>query len=137
VSDTDRRIDSGLFAIELDAEGPFSSILRELVARVPGAMGAILADAEGEAVDQFAHRPTLEIRLIGAHWGVVLSQIRQHLRPFTGTMREVLIEGERSLTFIRPVDDDYFIVLETTRDAHLGNAFRELDRGVQRCRKEM
>lgn len=137
MSEFDGRLDSGLLSIEVEAEGPFAAILREIVARVPGAIGAILADSEGEAVDQFAHLPTYEIQIIGAHWGVVLSQVRKRLEPHTGGMREILIEGEHSTIFIRPVDDSYFIVLETARDAHLGSAFRELDRGAARCRREM
>jgi predicted regulator of Ras-like GTPase activity (Roadblock/LC7/MglB family) len=137
VSEIDRGLDSGLLSIKFESEEPFARILREIVARVPGAVGAILADAEGEAVDQFAHLSTLEMRLIGAHWGVVLSQLRERLGPYAGGMREILIEGERSIIFIRPVDDSYFIVLEAARDAHLGTAFRELDRGAARCRREM
>jgi predicted regulator of Ras-like GTPase activity (Roadblock/LC7/MglB family) len=57
----------------------FGDILRELVERVPGAVGAVFADWDGEPVDQFAHVPPLDIQLVGAHWGVVWSQAAQRL----------------------------------------------------------
>ena len=116
----------------------FGDILRELVERVPGAVGAVFADWEGEPVDQFAHIPALDIQLVGAHWGVVWSQAAQRLgRHGIGAIEELLIEGDRATVLVRSVTDGYFVVLATRRDAHLGTARRELLRGAQTLLGEM
>ena len=47
----------------------FGAILEEMVRRVPGAVGAVFADWEGEPVDQFAHIPPLDIQLVGRALG--------------------------------------------------------------------
>jgi predicted regulator of Ras-like GTPase activity (Roadblock/LC7/MglB family) len=116
----------------------FGDILKAMVERVPGAVGAVFADWEGEPVDQFAHVPPLEIQLVGAHWGVVWSQASARLgRHALGAVEELLIEGERAIVLVRSVTDRYFVVLATRRDAHLATARRELQRGAATLRSEM
>src|SRR5215472_6568427 len=100
-----------------------------MVERVPGAVGAVFTDWEGEPVDQFAHIPPLDIQLVGAQWGVVFLQASERLgRHGLGRAEELLIEGERALVIVRSVTDKYFVVLATQREAHLGTALRELAR---------
>ena len=114
----------------------FGEILEKMVRRVPGAVGAVFADWEGEPVDQFAHIPALDIQLVGAHWGVVWSQASQRLGAL-GAVEELLIEGDRAIVLVRAVTDHYFVVLATKRDAHLAIARRELERGADILRSEM
>jgi predicted regulator of Ras-like GTPase activity (Roadblock/LC7/MglB family) len=116
----------------------FADILKNMVERVPGAVGAVFADWEGEPVDQFAHIPPLDIQLVGAHWGVVWNQATTRLgRHGLGAVEELLIEGERAIVLVRSVTDRYFVVLATRRDAHLATARRELLRGAEILRGEM
>lgn len=115
----------------------FGDILKAMVERVPGAVGAVFADWEGEPVDQFAHIPALDIQLVGAHWGVVWSQASERLARHAGAVEELLIEGERATVLVRSVTDRYFVVLATRREAHLGTARRELLRGAQTLLGEM
>jgi predicted regulator of Ras-like GTPase activity (Roadblock/LC7/MglB family) len=116
----------------------FGDILRAMVERVPGAIGAVFADWEGEPVDQFAHIPPLEIQLVGAHWGVVWSQASARMqRNGLGPVDELVIEGERAIVLVRSVTDRYFVVLATRPEAHLGTARRELDRVARTLLGEM
>jgi len=116
----------------------FGDILEAMVRRVPGAVGAVFADWEGEPVDQFAHIEPLDIQLVGAHWGVVWSQATTRLgRHGLGAIEELLIEGERAIVMVRLVNEGYFVVLATKRDVHLGTALRELQRGADTLRREM
>ena len=116
----------------------FNHILQGMVERVPGALGAIFADWEGEAVDQFAHIPPLEIQLVGAHWGVVLTLATESLRRVSlGAIDELWVEGDRALVLIRRVTEKYYVVLAARKDAHLALARRELERGACRLREEM
>lgn len=112
--------------------------MQRLVERVPGAVGAVFADWEGEPVDQFAHIPALDIQLVGAHWGVVFSQANRQLGSRgLGDVFELIIEGELARVFVRAVRDGYFVVLATQRDAHLATALRELERHAQTLLEEM
>jgi predicted regulator of Ras-like GTPase activity (Roadblock/LC7/MglB family) len=114
----------------------FGQILEDMVRRVPGAVGAVFADWEGEPVDQFAHIAPLEIQLVGAHWGVVWSQATRRLQAL-GAIEELLIEGDRAIVLVRAVTDSYFVVLATKRDAHLATARREVERAAGILRGEM
>ncbi len=115
----------------------FADILKQMVDRVPGALGAVFADWEGEAVDQFGHVPALDIKLAGAHWGVVLTLANERLRTMCGEVKELWIEGESSLVLVRHVTDQYFVVLTARRGTHLATAVRELDRGARGLLGEM
>ncbi|MDB4966865.1 MAG: Roadblock/LC7 family protein [Myxococcales bacterium] len=116
----------------------FGEILKSMVERVPGAVGAVFSDWEGEPVDQFAHIEPLDIQLVGAHWGVVWSQATTRLsRHGLGAVEELLIEGERAIVIVRLVTEGYFVVLATKRDVHLATALRELQRGAETLRAEM
>jgi predicted regulator of Ras-like GTPase activity (Roadblock/LC7/MglB family) len=109
----------------------FGDILKSIVERVPGALGAIFADWEGEMVDQFAHIPALDIQLVGAHWGVVLNHAaRSSGTCGFGAVQEMLIEGENGLVLIRSVTDRYYVVLTAKSHTHLATARRELERGA-------
>lgn len=116
----------------------FAEILKRVVDRVPGAVGAVFADGEGEAVDHFADVPPLDIRLIGAHWGVVLLQASQSFQRLgAGDVDELWVEGEHALVIIRRVTEQYYVVLTARRGVHLATARRELERGVRSLRGEM
>ena len=116
----------------------FADILKAMVDRVPGAVGAIFADWDGEAVDQFAHISLLEIQLVGAHWGVVLTLATGSLRrAHLGAIDELWIEGDHALVLVRRVTDKYYVVLTTRRSTHLATARRELLRTTEHLRGEM
>jgi predicted regulator of Ras-like GTPase activity (Roadblock/LC7/MglB family) len=110
--------------------------LKSIVERVPGAIGAVFADWDGEPVDQFAHIPPIDIQIVGAHWGIVWHQATTRLACF-GAIEELLIEGERAIVLVRAVTAQYFVVLAIRRDAHLATARRELGRGAQTLLGEM
>jgi predicted regulator of Ras-like GTPase activity (Roadblock/LC7/MglB family) len=116
----------------------FGDILEQMVRSVPGAVGAIFADWEGEAVDQFAHIPPLEIQLVGAHWGVVFNAAASFSEKVGGgTVEELWVEGESALVFVRRVTEKYYVVLATRRSAHLGTARRALERSAATLLREM
>ena len=56
------------------APTPFTPLLRRIVDDVPGALGAIFADGEGEVVDAVSRdAPEYPLLVLGAHYGVVLN----------------------------------------------------------------
>jgi predicted regulator of Ras-like GTPase activity (Roadblock/LC7/MglB family) len=109
-----------------------------MVDRVPGAVGAVFADWEGESVDHFATIAPVDIQLVGAHFGVVLTQVNVQLASLgAGRVDEIWIEGERLTVFVRRVNERYYVVLQTRHDVHLANASRELELGARRLLGEM
>lgn len=91
---------------------PFKKLLREMLERVPGAQGAILVDWEGEAVDQVSLIDDFQLKLMGAHKGIILEHLRQAVtRASGGLLREISILTDRGQMLILPVTEDYFLLL--------------------------
>ncbi|MBI5480780.1 MAG: hypothetical protein HY906_18115 [Deltaproteobacteria bacterium] len=134
-------------------ETPFTPILRAMLAQVPDALGAIFADWEGEAVDQFpdprraedAQTPlasaaieTFDLRLFGAHWGVILNHVNAALRTFHyGDPQIVMLHHDQLDIVIQSVDARYYVLLVLRPGAPMARALRELERSVQALRVEM
>lgn len=113
---------------------PFKRILGSVVDRVPGAVGAILADWEGEAVDQVAKMDDYELKVIGAHKGIILDRLRALAPKLNGNRPdEIVITSEKARSVVLPVNDDYFVVLFLDRDSCASQASYYL----QRCREEL
>ena len=107
----------------------FQAIMTELIRKVPGALGAILADWEGEAVDHAARMDDYELRLVGAHKGIILGNLREVVRRLEGDrLREIVITSEKNQTVVLPITDEYFLVLFLGREAMLGRALLEARR---------
>ncbi len=116
----------------------FKRPLKELVDNVPGAMGAILADWEGEAVDQVARMDDYQLKVIGAHKGVILNNLREVLSRLEGDeIREIVVTAEKAQTLILPVTHEYFLVLTLERNDALGRALFEARRCVAKLKIEI
>ena len=118
---------------------PFAVILQRLVERVPGAIGAVFADWEGESVGEFAaDLPQLEIQIVGAQWGLVwMELLRSFGRARLGHPLELIVDAERGRAVVRKVTDQYYVVLTLGKQAHLGLALVELERGASELAAEM
>lgn len=116
----------------------FGTQLSALMQRVPGLLGVILADWEGEAVDQAARMDDYELKVIGAHKGVILSNLRQVVRRLEADeLREIVITTEKVRTLVLPVTDDYFLVLLLERDRSVGQALFEARWSLEGLRREI
>lgn len=103
---------------------PFSRLLQQLLARMPGATGAVFVDWDGESVGQAcADGADVEsVRLLGAHWGVVYFLMRKKLTPrLAGTETMVLGFSDRQVV-ISPVTEEYLLIVEASADASPGQA---------------
>ncbi|BCR04166.1 GTPase [Desulfuromonas versatilis] len=117
---------------------PFQKLLGELIERVPGARGAILADWEGEAVDQVARMDTYELKVMGAHKGVILNNLREILeRLESDQLQEIVVTTALAQTLIMPVTHEYFLVLTLDKGDTLGRALFEARRCVALLKQEI
>lgn len=117
---------------------PFKQLLDELIDSVPGASGAIIADWEGEAVDHVARMDDYELRVIGAHKGILLGNLRKVMKRLEeDQLQEVVIATNNAQILILPVTHDYFLVLVTHRDAVVGRALYAARLCVEELKKEI
>jgi predicted regulator of Ras-like GTPase activity (Roadblock/LC7/MglB family) len=116
---------------------PFKSLLNRLLDDIPGALGAIIIDWEGEAVDQVARMEEYEIKVLGAHNGIILNLLREAMaRIDSGEMEEVLIRTGRNKILIAPLTVDYFLVLNLGPQSIAARAAFKMRRCVSELRSE-
>ena len=117
---------------------PFKTILQRAVERVPGAVGAIFADWDGEAVDSFGSRDKEDMLLLAAHYGVILNHVQSvlHLTHF-GEAEEIILLHQKLDLVVRAVAKDYYVVLAIASGAHLATALREVGAAASALRAEM
>jgi predicted regulator of Ras-like GTPase activity (Roadblock/LC7/MglB family) len=125
-------------------ETPFTPILRGMLAEVPEAVGTVFAAWDGEAVDEVAARPSrgqsvpFDLRLFGAHWGVILNHVRSALRTFHyGDPAEMILQHERFDVLIHAVADRYYVIIALRAGCNLARALREIRRGARAIAAEM
>jgi len=103
---------------ERSTDGPataFRGILDRLVSAIPGALGAVLVDAEGEAVDFSGRLPSFDIKLIGAHFRVVLEEVRA--APAARTRCQLTVRCAHRTFFISSLSHGYALVMALARGA--------------------
>jgi predicted regulator of Ras-like GTPase activity (Roadblock/LC7/MglB family) len=117
---------------------PFAQILEELVRALPGALGAIFVDWEGEAVDSFSRASREDIRLEGAHWGVIYNQAKLFCDKLSlGRAAEVILRFDQQQVIISRVTDGYIAIITLGDDANLGRALGMLRQAKAKLREEM
>lgn len=117
---------------------PFKTILTDLVKSVPGANGAVLADWEGEAVEHICLYDDYELKVIGAHKGIILNRMKEiHVRFPLGELQEVIITTAAQHIIIGAVGPDYSLVMTLERNALLGLARQMFRSSVTLLEKEI
>lgn len=117
---------------------PFTGILRRMVDKVPGAIGAIFADWDGEAVDSFAPGVKEDMLVLGAHYGIILNHVQSALHLFHfGEAEEIIVLHRKLDLIVRSVDKDYYVVLAVRAGSHLATALREAHAAASALRAEM
>lgn len=91
---------------------PLKAILNDILTQIPGALGAILIDWEGEAVEQVSRMDDFQLKVLGAHSGIILDALRLAAQRLDGGEIEELAVRARTLgILVVPVTRDYFLVL--------------------------
>ena len=117
---------------------PFKRILTELVSTVPGARGAILADWEGEAVEHFSYDDDFEMKLVGAHKGIILNRIRKAYEDLNaGELQEIIITAEQQRFLVGAIGPEYSVVMTLGREAVVGQALYRFRKAVTLLKKEI
>jgi len=117
---------------------PFKAILKDLVEEIPHASGAVLADWEGEAVEHFCLYDDYELKLLGAHKGIILNRMKEIQADLTaGDLQDTVISTEKLSVIIAVVGPDYALVLTLGKEAVIGLALYRLRQAVKLLAKEI
>jgi predicted regulator of Ras-like GTPase activity (Roadblock/LC7/MglB family) len=117
---------------------PFINILKTLVDSTPDAVGAILVDWEGEAVQEYCHCDPYDIRFVAAHKGIILARLKElHDSGRVGAVEDVVITSTDGHLIIGCIDQDYSLVVSVGRGClpclalhHFRNAIAELQKEI-------
>jgi hypothetical protein len=97
----------------------FTRILEQLLELEPAVLGAVVVDAEGEAVDYAGGLTPFEIKVAGAHLRIVLDEVGAFTRPpppnYVGRPTQVIVRGARRSFFARPLPEGYALVIVVKR----------------------
>lgn len=117
---------------------PFKRILKELMEAVPGSTGAILADWEGEAVEQCCNYDAYDLKVIGAHKGILLNLMKEaHSNMEAGELRHTVISTDRQHLLTGPVGSDYFLVMTLDKSAIVGLAIHHFEVALEQMYGEI
>jgi hypothetical protein len=110
-------------------ETGFTAILGRMLSATPGAIGAALVDAEGEAVDYCGDTiDPFEIKVAAAHWQIVIQAIdRGVVGQRGGATRRLVVETTRRIFVIDALPDGYALLSILLRGAAVGHADRAVD----------
>ena len=117
----------------------FRRILRELVESVPGSVGAVFADDEGEPVEQITRNgDAYHICFLGAHNGLLLNSVKKlSAAAGTGDPKAIHVRTEKLDFFTAPVYDGYFVVLAVESNPTSFRAGFAINQAVRSIREEM
>jgi predicted regulator of Ras-like GTPase activity (Roadblock/LC7/MglB family) len=118
---------------------PFKGILAALVSADLGACSAILADWEGEAVDWLSSgRCADEIKLVGAHLGIVLNQMyRIAVAAGSGDVQEIAIRMHGADWFVFPITSEYYLAVTSEHRGQRAKICHVAQRCVERLQVEV
>lgn len=116
----------------------FQRILRRLLVSTNGALGAIFADFEGEAVEVVTERPfeadDHDLRVVGAYQGIAMMRLKELCtRARIGTPKRFAIDFTTVHVLSCDLKDGYYVVLILDPTANEGLAWRQLEK----CRDEL
>ena len=114
---------------------PFQAILKDLVSSVDGAEGAIFLDIDGEAVQWYAKGDAERLKLRAAYTAVIVQSCQAVSKNTDlGRMLHLIIEYEGARLLVGEVENGYFVVLELSTTANLGQALYRMQPAIARLR---
>ena len=117
---------------------PFASLLKELIASVDGADGAIFLESDGEAVQWVSIADGERLCLRAAYVSVMLRAGRASAaRMNLGNLSSVILEYEGAKFVVEELGRGYLLVLELRPSANIGQAVYRIQPAVANLRREL
>jgi len=118
---------------------PYRNTLEELVNRIPQAIGAILIDWEGEAVQEYCHCTPYDMRFMAAHQAIIFNMLRELNRNKgeDSVIQDFAITTDQAHLIIGCIDDDYSLMMSADRNGPLLLALHHFRDTVAKLRREL
>jgi predicted regulator of Ras-like GTPase activity (Roadblock/LC7/MglB family) len=119
---------------------PFHYVLTNLLADVPGAVGAIFLDAEGEAIEWVSRSEgqPYHLKVEGAYHAVIKRQLETaSAAAGNGSLESYMLVGEHLATLTEVLPDGYYVVLVADRTSPLAMAGHHLRRAARAIADEI
>jgi hypothetical protein len=114
----------------------FAQILQNLIEATPGALGAVLVDSLGEAVDYAGVIEPFEVKVAGAHLQLEFRKTCEGLGAAFGAVRQITVRaGQRSFV-ARDLIEGYMVVVVMGRCAGFGISRRAIAQAEHDLRAE-
>jgi predicted regulator of Ras-like GTPase activity (Roadblock/LC7/MglB family) len=117
-------------------ESAFTPILRGLLHRTSGVLAVAFVDEEGECVDYASVLSPFDAKIIGAQMRVVLADITERFRAFAGHPLLIEIQGDARDILVRPISDDYSLVVAVSPRAVNRRLLAGMERAALDLRRE-
>jgi hypothetical protein len=119
---------------------PFSYLLTNLLVEVPGAVGAIFLDAEGESVEWVSqhHRDPYDLKVEGAYHSIFKRQLEEATASSaSGSLCSYIFSGRNFVTLTQLLPDGYYVLLVVRRTGLPALAHHHLRRVARTIAEEL
>ncbi len=106
---------------------PFSSVLNQLLKDIPDAKGVIILDWEGEAVAQATHISEYDLKVLGAHYGIIVQRLKEMLlQSHAGRFEEIIFHYKFEKTVVASLSEEYFLLVHLNGDSPTAMAVNKI-----------
>lgn len=114
-----------------------SQPLDQLIAKVEGALLALLLDPQGVPVASAPLRPFLDPEALGARYGLLLRELLDVSTRLLGEVRTILFDLEKATLVALPLKDGYTLLLFLQPDGNVGRGIFEAKKAAFALEKEL
>jgi predicted regulator of Ras-like GTPase activity (Roadblock/LC7/MglB family) len=112
--------------------------LQDIVEKVGGGVGALIMGYDGIPIEEFILESQYDMQLLAVEYVNVMKEVKRSIDLIkSGELEEILVSTEQSKIIIRPVCDDYFIMLILDSDGNYGKGRYLLKLEIPRLREEL
>lgn len=116
----------------------FEVALKNLVDRVPHAIGAIMVDWEGEAVMEYCHCDPYDMRFLAAHEGLILARLKEMQSiSNVGAIEDVVVSAGKEHILIGCINQDYSLVMNIGRSCPAALGLYHFRQTITELKKEI
>jgi predicted regulator of Ras-like GTPase activity (Roadblock/LC7/MglB family) len=111
--------------------------LQDIVEKVGGGVAAIIMGYDGIPIEEYILETDFDVQLLAVEYVNVMKEVKRSVELLkSGELEEILISTEQSKIIIRPVCDDFFIMLTLKSDGNYGKGRFLLKLEIPRLREE-
>jgi len=117
----------------------FRKTLKDLVDSIDGGHGAVIMGYDGIPIDEYIKEDVpLDVQLLSVEYATLLKEIKRTIDVLkTGEMEEISISTGLSRVIVRPVSQEFFVVLVLDREGNFGKGRYLLKRDAPKIGQEL